>query len=201
MSGRINWAMRYLGVREDDAQTLSLIEKGFAGLATVTPRHVTVALPTKTVNDAFQSRSLAAYLAGCDGAVCLAATLGAQADRLIRSAETMDMVYAAVLHACAAAEIEAYCDTVQASIPRARASRYSPGYGDLPLQSQKTLLDLTDAGRRIGLFLTDGYMLAPTKSITAVIGLGGNGGECHSEKCSLCAKYDCVYRKGEPPCE
>jgi hypothetical protein len=68
--------------------------------------------------------------------------------------------------------------------------RFSPGYGDLPLDIQPALLAVLDAERRIGLTCTQSLILLPRKSVTALIGLGESlpareqkAGSC--EGCSL----------------
>lgn len=193
-------ALRYLGARQPDARTQALVADCLAALETAVPRHVKVTMPVADVRAAFDSEALASHLEGCGEAVLLAATLGTQADQLIRTAETTDTLRAAALHACAAAKIEAYCDEVQATIPEARRPRFSPGYADFPLSAQQTLLRLTDAGRRIGLYLTEGCMLVPTKSVTAVLGLGPALSGCPTDKCARCPKTDCAFR-GEIRCE
>ena len=53
-------------------------------------------------------------------------------------------------------------------------SRYSPGYGDLPIESQHTILNLLDASRKIGVSLTGSLMMVPSKSVSAVIGVRRN---------------------------
>lgn len=194
-------ALRYLGVRGQDANMERLVREGFAALGAAAPSHVTQALSLQEVLAAFPSRSLSAHLKGAAEAALLAATLGAEADRVIRRAEAVDTALATVIHACAAAKIEAYVDAVHAAIPGARATRFSPGYGDFSLAAQKELLSLTDAGRRLGLYLTDGCMLVPTKSITAIIGIGGEGpGGCRAPKCAACPMRDCAFRKEAPEC-
>lgn len=195
-------ALRYLGVRTQDAQTVAMAEEAFSRIdAAVTPRHCTAEMSAAEAIGVFGSDSLARALAGCERAVLLAATLGAPMERLLRQAEAADMLRAAVLHACAAVRIEAYCDAVQASIPGAGRPRFSPGYGDFPLSRQRTLLRLTDAQRRIGLYLTGGDMLAPSKSVTAVLGIGpGRADALPGEKCARCGKRDCAYRKEGMTC-
>ena len=73
--------------------------------------------------------------------------------------------------------------------------RFSPGYGDFSIFHQKELLQMTDASKQIGLTMTDGYMLTPSKSITAVIGISSEAGECTVKGCEVCTKEDCVYRR------
>ena len=50
-------------------------------------------------------------------------------------------------------------------------SRYSPGYGDYPLSEQQRLLTILDAPRTVGVSLTDTLVMAPSKSVSAVIGV------------------------------
>ena len=46
--------------------------------------------------------------------------------------------------------------------------RWSPGYGDKPLEMSREILDALDASRKLGVSLTDAFLLVPTKSVTAV---------------------------------
>ena len=50
-------------------------------------------------------------------------------------------------------------------------SRYSPGYGDLPLELQREIIRVLDCGRTIGITLTESLLMQPSKSVTAVIGM------------------------------
>ncbi|MCL2487500.1 MAG: Vitamin B12 dependent methionine synthase activation subunit [Oscillospiraceae bacterium] len=122
-----------------------------------------------------ESSSLAVHLAGCRRAALLAATLGAAADSLIRRYSVGNMEKAVVLDAVSAAMIEAFCDQYQQEIAKkenaALTGRFSPGYGDLGIAWQQKLLRLLDGGRRIGLTITGGGMLAPAKSVIAVMGI------------------------------
>ncbi len=54
---------------------------------------------------------------------------------------------------------------------------------------------MLDAPKRIGLSVTDGNMLTPTKSVTAVIGVGRTQLSCHVKGCENCGKSDCAYRR------
>ena len=49
--------------------------------------------------------------------------------------------------------------------------RYSAGYGDWPVTSQKEILELTEA-RRIGVSISNSYLMMPRKSVSALIGWG-----------------------------
>ncbi len=119
---------------------------------------------------------IARHLEGCEKAVILAATLGANVDRLLRKLQVSSMPKALLTDAMAGAAIEQICDDIQEEIrqqmPLYRQTwRFSPGYGDLPLSLQETVLSVVEAGKRIGLSVTKGSMLSPAKSVTAIIGL------------------------------
>lgn len=73
--------------------------------------------------------------------------------------------------------------------------RFSPGYGDFSILHQREFLGLLEAGKRIGLSMTESSMLTPTKSVTAVIGLGEEPLRCPRSGCGACAKRDCAYRR------
>ena len=143
-----------------------------------------------------KSASLAAHMKGSRRAALLAATLGAGPDSLIRRYSVRDMEKAAVIQAICAVMIETYCDQVEGEMTLedlCHTPRFSPGYGDFDLTHQKDILRMLDCGS-MGLTLTDGYMLIPSKSVTAVIGLTKEktraGGKCES-----CADERCAFRE------
>lgn len=204
---------RYLGCRGGaDERTRGLIEDCLKELeGAVRPHSVTQETDVRIESGRVylgglvaESRDLAKHLAGCRRGVLMAATLGSAADRLIGRKACVDMSAAVVMQACAAAMIEGVCDEVQARVAQEAGQkglfvrpRFSPGYGDWPLTAQKGILDTLEAGKRIGLTVTDSLMLAPTKSVTAVIGLTGEKGSCHTHKCAACPKTDCPFRQTE----
>ena len=46
--------------------------------------------------------------------------------------------------------------------------RKSPGYGDLPLELSREIINCLDATRKIGVSITDSNLLVPSKSVTAI---------------------------------
>ena len=46
--------------------------------------------------------------------------------------------------------------------------RKSPGYGDLPIELSRTILNELDAPRKIGVSITESNLLVPSKSVTAI---------------------------------
>ena len=126
---------------------------------------------------ALQSRDLGRNLSSCSKVALLAATIGPQVDALIRRHSSLDPVYASILQATGAMFIEELVDLVNSEIKKIAAAqglktkpRYSPGYGDVPLQVQKDFFRLLPC-TRIGLTLMDTLIMAPEKSVTAFVGL------------------------------
>lgn len=145
-------------------------------------------------------------LAGCRGAVLLACTLGAEFDALLRGQQVRDMSEAVIVDACGSALVEAGCDAAEGEI-RARLSgtfltdRFSPGYGDLPLDLQREVCALLDAPRRLGLTVTDSLLLNPGKSVTAVIGLSDTPQPARVRGCGCCSMREtCRLRKSGGGC-
>ncbi len=208
-----NEVLRYLGYRGKpaDAKVLESISDCIAELeANTSPRSLNRNFPVTLGADAvtiggipIKSRDLRLHIDGCREAVVFAATLGTQADLLLRRYSKINMSRTVILQACAAAMVESYCDEcgeVLAKEARTRGlflrPRYSPGYGDFAITHQPDLLGLLDSQKKIGLTVTDSFMLAPSKSVTAIIGLTAEEKSCHIAKCMDCKSVNCPFRKG-----
>ncbi len=205
---------RYLGygTQEPDASVCKLVDEVLSGLlAVIKPKNIYRWYDCSTDgenvfvgNRKFASRNLSGNLAQCAVVALLAATLGIEADKLLQRYEVVNMAKASIAQACAAACIEAYCNLIQEAIRLAAQEesgqplfirpRFSPGYGDLPLEAQKDIFCMLDCTKRIGLTLTQELLMYPTKSVTAFIGLTNNPQNCHIEKCKNCGKTDCAFR-------
>ena len=124
-----------------------------------------------------RSKDLAINLENCTKVALLAATIGPQVDALIRKNSSLDPVYASILQATGAMFIEEVVDFVNDEIKKIADSqglktkpRYSPGFGDVPLEVQRDFFRLLPC-TRIGLTLMDTLIMAPEKSVTAFVGL------------------------------
>ncbi len=204
---------RYLGIagRPEAERIAPLIEESVLLLEKAAdPRFLYEIVPLSlgaehTVDMGFlqtQSRNLSRNLLGCRQAAVMAATLGIGTDRMINRMFHLDAAKATVMQAAAAAMIEAWCDVCQETIRQEAARRglflrprFSPGYGDFPLKSQKAILQGLQAQKKIGLTVTDSLMMIPVKSVTAVIGLSEENSFCHKNGCEVCPKDDCAYRR------
>ena len=128
--------------------------------------------------ETYGSRNLAHNLEGCSEAVMFAATVGVGMDRLIQRYERLSPSKALIMQALGAERVEALCDTFNADITAEAAgrglitvSRFSPGYGDLPLNVQKEFTALLDCAHLIGINLNESMLMSPSKSVTAIIGM------------------------------
>ena len=223
---------RYLGYRGivPDETVRTAAEECIAQLAReVTPRQVRRLLPlTRTVREdgaerlviegiPVDSLALQKNLRGCEEICLMACTLGPGPDRLIRRASVAQMSRAVILQAASAAMIEDLCDLVNARIREEAAERglrtrprFSPGYGDLPLELQRGISRILQMPKTIGVGLTDTLLMTPSKSVTAIVGLvrpgaagtadGAGGADadptCTMAGCALCgARETCAYRK------
>ena len=151
-----------------------------------------------------ESKNLSKNLNECNQVILFAATLGVQADILLKKYSHIDMSKAVIMHAVAATVIEEYCDQCQIEIEKTLANqklflrpRFSPGYGDFNLIHQQDFITLLDCPRKIGLTLTDSFLLAPSKSVTAVMGISKTNKYCPIKGCEACAKTNCIFRRGD----
>lgn len=150
---------------------------------------------------------LRAHLEGAERLCLTAATLGHDCDRQALRLEARSMADAVCFNAASTALIESVSDRAQREINALASAerlsvggRYSPGYGDFPLTQQVELLRLLRAQERLGITLTEGFMMLPRKSVTGVIGLyADTPGERVS--CSVCTMREwCEFRKGGDHC-
>ncbi len=211
----IKETLRYLGYgrSQADEQTLHLAESCWRELEETAVkrccfREYPLSFPGGGVADmgCFQtgSKDLLKNLKDCQAVILFAATLGVQADSLIRRYSLLRMSRAVVLQAAAAAMLEDYCDQVNEELRREYQEkglflrpRFSPGYGDFSLECQPALLGALEAGKRIGITLTDTLLMAPSKSVTAVIGVSLAERNCTVKGCESCGRVDCVYRRND----
>lgn len=138
--------------------------------------------------------AIAKHLQNCREAYLFAATLGIEADRLIYRLSLTDMSASLITDACATALLEQFADDECSELGDNLTSRFSAGYGDLPLELQPQFVAALNAPKRIGVTVTDGLMLAPTKSITAVLGIL-NDNACQKTGCAACENKNCDYRR------
>lgn len=142
-----------------------------------------------------------AHLDGCEKAIVMCATIGSDIDKLIRVVQISDMAGAVVTDSLASVAIEQVCTEFDSIIAEKYSGynmtfRFSPGYGDYPIEKQKIILQMLDAPKKIGLCSNDNFLLTPTKSVTAVLGLSKNPIERKKRGCAICnMKETCQFRR------
>ncbi len=159
-------------------------------------------VPVKTENEVdlgfmqIKSASLKKNLEGCDYAYIMAATTGIESHRLIEKNSVLSPLKGMVTDCIGSAAIEAFCDKLNSSLENAEylRPRFSPGYGDLPLECQRDIVEFLQTKKNIGMSLTESLMMVPVKSVTAIIGIGKEKNKCTGPGCMICKKADCPYR-------
>ena len=138
----------------------------------------------------------------------LAATLGAEVDKLLRRMELTDIALAAAADALASVLLEQVCDELENEI-RAQieaqgvfmTGRYAPGYGDCPLELNDALCLAADTVRGCGLAVTPQHLLTPRKSTTAILGIADHPVTGTRAGCATChLKETCSFRKRGTTC-
>lgn len=164
--------------------------------------------PIKRAGDALdlgftvtKSKALSQNLAGCEKAIAFAATAGIGIDRLITRYQSITPLRAYAVSAIGAERVESLCDVFCKEIAARYKEegllpkpRFSCGYGDFSIEAQRSFFSALDCNRKIGLTLTDGLLMSPSKSVTALVGLG-RGLAKSAEPCEKCNKTDCAFRK------
>lgn len=120
-----------------------------------------------------ESEKLAKNLCGCKKVIVFTATIGVGIDRLIAKYSRLSPSKALCFQAIGAERVEALCDDFcrsQEQKGEKLRPRFSPGYGDLRLETQKMFFSLLDCPKRIGVILGDTLLMSPSKSVTAFVG-------------------------------
>ena len=212
----IEEALRYLGAA-DAPETLRRQVAGEAETlsAQFRPRHVCKVCELDFQGEEIFLRGTAVVLKGgtalkmlaqCHRAALLACTLGARFDLALTAVQARDMARAVILDACGSALVEQGCDEAEKELSarfpgRYLTDRFSPGYGDLPLELQRDICAALDTPRRLGLHVTESLLLNPVKSVTAVIGLSDRPQMARIRGCAYCQMRErCTLRKGGKHC-
>ncbi len=168
----------------DDAKMLAFMEdciKESRQLASFSYRVSYCVLPAVSIDEEsgeidldllkITSRSLAGNLSGCREVVVFAATIGPGIDRLIKKYTKLDPVRALFMQAIGAERVETVCNMFCDTYPDKLRPRFSPGFGDLTLAIQPEVLSVTNARKNLAITLDEGFLMSPSKSVTAFVGV------------------------------
>ncbi|OON89739.1 vitamin B12 dependent-methionine synthase activation domain-containing protein [Pyramidobacter sp. C12-8] len=204
-------ALRYLRVPDRGREeVLEMARAGFAELGGCAhPRKVWKRFPLTVGERGIAlgdgsvecvSRDLSRLFKNCRSCVVMAVTLGPEVDRRTQLLGRGSMSRALCLDACASVRADSLCDEIEDEVGETLREgeyltrRFSPGYGDVPMQFSGDLLRLVDAERRIGLTMTRQGMMIPIKSVTALIGISSVP-ERRRRGCDDCSFAACQYRR------
>ena len=158
-----------------------------------------------------RGRDIKKHLDGAVACAVMASTLGMQVEREMMRMGRRSPTEEVLINAACTALIESVADVCQREVEAyARAHglvtsfRYSPGYGDFPLEQQREVLGVLDAGTRLGITLTDSMLMVPKKSVSALLGLypEDSGVRRGGTSCDRCENREtCSFRKEGYGCE
>ena len=147
-----------------------------------------------------------AHLGAAKMCAVMAATAGLANERELRRVSLLNSLDGMMFDAAGSALAEVVADACNARIvaeAKARGLftnwRYSPGYGDLPLDLQPQVIRVLAADKKLGVTATDSNLLIPAKSVTAFVGFFDTPQET-TRTCATCsfAQYCDLKKKGSP---
>ncbi|MCR4593876.1 MAG: Vitamin B12 dependent methionine synthase activation subunit [Clostridiales bacterium] len=177
--------LRFLGYRgmQADEKTDLMIDKVYKELSDAAdPKFIYKEYDFERTEDGivienvpFKSKKLLAHLKNSESICLFGATLGHGVDTVIRKYSLSDTALAAVAQAVGAAMTETLCnlgcEQIKTDLNAKIRPRYSPGYADLHLSSQKEFFSLLEMTKRLGVVLNDSYIMTPSKTVTAFVGI------------------------------
>ena len=177
---------RYLGYNrgaEPSEMICELIDEAYEELCEVIePRYIFKEYSFSRTDDGitidgieFKSQKLLNHLKDSTSIILFAATLGQGVDDLIHKYSTDDIAMAAVVQAVSSSLVENLCDIacdeLKGQIKGEHRPRFSPGYADLDISQQKEFFSLLPVKEQLEVTLNDSFLMMPTKTVTAFIGV------------------------------
>ena len=178
--------LRYAGIGEMTLQTKKLLEECLNEVKDKITYKIcwsqfSINIKDNIIDMGFakaKSKDLTINLKECDSIIIFAACVGFEIDRLIAKYTTLSPTKSVIFQAIGTERVESLCDVFCEEIKEQVKSlgqnikpRFSPGYGDLPLDFQKEVCKVLDCQRQIGITLNKSLLMSPSKSVTAIIGI------------------------------
>lgn len=189
--------LRYMGCKTPDENILSILEECLTEAMPTFSYTVSYSVfPIKYKKD-ISSDGLLKHLSDSDEIIIFAATIGIGIDRLISKYSRISPTKAVVFQAIGTERIEALCDAFCDEMKKKYGcitNRFSPGYSDWDIKDQKLIISVTDATKNLGICLNDSFLMSPSKSVTAVVGIKNTETE-EKNPCESCDNAGCIYRR------
>lgn len=175
--------LRYAGVKQSDNEILSLIESCINEIKEKLSFRVCYRVLSVNINEdvcdfgdfKVNSKDLAKNLKDSEQVLIFASTIGIEIDRIIAKYSRISPSKALIFDALGAERIEALCDSFCEEFSKEKGvllkPRFSAGYGDLPLTTQREIFSQLNPDRKIGLTLNESSLMSPSKSVTAFAGI------------------------------
>lgn len=205
---------RYMGVKNPDEISESIkkrvsellcLAKELSAFKYVYKKFAQITFEDDVVDLGFlklKSQKLKNNLTGCSEGFIFAATLGMEFEKKLRHLSDTEPADALIFQAIGTELLEDFCDNLTEDILKTYPEnydtkpRFSPGYGDLDIKYQKDIFRILNPEKAIGAYLTDSYMMVPSKTVTAIVGITDKPIKTKTE-CSFCEKTDCLFRKDQ----
>ena len=153
-----------------------------------------------------RGKSADTMLHDCRSAVIMICTLGFGFEAELRKAQARSMADAVILDACGSALVEEGCDEAEQLISAAMpgmylTDRFSPGYGDLPLELQEEISRTLNAEKQLGVHLNESLLFYPSKTVSAIIGIADEKQPARIRGCDYCSmRESCALIKRGGSC-
>ena len=178
-------ALRYLGAKGEDREARALLERVYSEYKEVfLPHQVTAFYPLEDDSPyltfsgceiVLDGESIRHHFAGATEGLFSAFTLGIAFDRKVRELSLTRPTESVALNALGSAYAERKADELLRKVRDEKEAqgftttfRFCPGYGDLPLETNRMIVSALDATKKIGLIVTESGLLQPMKSIVGV---------------------------------
>jgi hypothetical protein len=174
--------LRYAKAREDDANTIKLLNECLEeALPKLTYKTVHAELEVSINGNTcdiggiiIHSAALSKKLSGVKRAILVTATVGFGIDRLTAKYSRTSPTKALLMQAIGTERVEALLDALTDEIRKdckKLLPRFSVGYADAALEAQRAITERLNTAKTVGVFLSDSLIMTPTKSVTAIIGI------------------------------
>lgn len=179
-------AARYMGYKygaKPSEEICDLCERAYNELCKViTPKYIYKEYDFLRTDDGiiidgieFKSEKLLNHLKDSTSIILFGATIGVGADTLVRKYSVTDAAMTSIVHCVGASLVENLCDKacdeLKSAVKGDHKLRFSPGYGGLDISSQEAFFRLLPMTKQLGVTLSESYLMTPTKTVTAFIGV------------------------------
>jgi hypothetical protein len=160
-------------------------------------------LSIKDIN--LNSKILDNYFKDSNKVIILVCTLGIIVEKYLKKMEITDKSKLFIADAILSSIIETYQDDIIVKLAEDYpdcflTSGFAPGYPDLDISFQKEIFRLLQIPKRLGINLTEDYLMIPRKSSTALVGISKKKviDQLACLNCNL--KDDCEIRRNGGHC-